>query len=56
MTDISEFVKHAKLACESCEFESEDTGECMLHALQTQHTVSGESPEGHQVSISIEQE
>jgi hypothetical protein len=56
MTDISEFVKRAKLACNSCDFEAENTGSAMVHALTIGHVVSGETPDGHQVEISIERE
>jgi hypothetical protein len=56
MTDIGVYVSQAKLSCESCEFEADSTGAAMVHAMHTTHTLSGETPEGHEVSISIEQE
>ena len=53
---ISEFVSQAALACEGCDFAAENTGEAMVHAMTTAHTVSGETPDGHVVTISIERE
>jgi len=56
MTDISNFVSQAVLTCESCEFVAKDPGYGMVHAMETRHTLSGETPEGHIVSVSIEEE
>lgn len=53
MSDISTFVSQAHLTCESCEFVAEDTGAAMTHAL-TGHVISGETPDGDTITISIE--
>lgn len=55
--NAGEFVLLAKLSCESCEFEAEDSGSAMVHALTIGHTVSGQTPDGDTVTIStIEEE
>jgi len=54
MTIISKFIEQAALSCESCEFEAEGTGEAMMHALTIGHIVSGQTPDGDTVTISIE--
>ena len=46
----------AHLTCESCEFVAEDSGSAMVHALTIGHTVSGETPDGDSVTISIEEQ
>jgi hypothetical protein len=56
MTDISALVSQAVLSCESCEFAAENTGAAMVHAMTIGHTLSGETPEGHVVTVSIEEE
>ena len=54
MSDISEYLKVAKIACESCDFKAEDAGSAMVHALNIGHALSGETPAGDTVTISIE--
>lgn len=56
MTEISALVSQAELSCESCEFVADSTGAAMVHAMTIGHTLSGETPEGHVVTVSIEQE
>jgi hypothetical protein len=51
--NAGEFVLIAELSCESCDFTAEDSGSAMVHALTIGHTVSGETPGGDTVTISI---
>ena len=51
---FSKFLEQAALACESCEFEAEGTGDGMMHAMETGHTVSGQNPDGDTITISVE--
>lgn len=55
MTAVSKFLEQAVLSCESCDFTGQGTGEAMMHAATTAHTVSGETPDGDTVTISIEE-
>ena len=38
MSTVSKFLEQAVLACESCEFKAEGTGDAMMHAMTTGHT------------------
>jgi hypothetical protein len=55
VTDISEYVKQAVYACESCEFHTDEAGPAMLHALNIGHILTGETSEGSIVTISTEE-
>ena len=52
MTDITEYVKQAAFACESCEFVAEEGGTAMVHSLTIGHVLTGKTPEGDIVTIS----
>ena len=54
VTNVSKFLEQAVLSCESCEFDAQGTGEAMMHVTATAHTVSGQTPDGDTVTISIE--
>ena len=56
MTDVSQFVRDAELACEGCDYKASNAGEAMVHALTIGHTLSGTTPDGHQITISTEDE
>jgi hypothetical protein len=56
MTRVGEFISQAELSCESCDLAGTNTGEAMVHAMTTGHSLTGKTPEGHEVTVSIEQE
>lgn len=56
MTNVNQFVQQALLTCQSCDYEGEDAGAAMVHSMNTSHTLLGATPDGHVVSISVEQE
>jgi hypothetical protein len=55
VTDVTEYVKQAVYACESCEFEAEEGGTAMVHALTIGHVLTGKTPKGDIVTISTEE-